>query len=66
MVHAWSKAWASIEIHAISTDFGAATAGPGMIAANVSGKLNLGAAILMISLSALAGIAAIFPSFRKP
>ena len=45
---------------------GAATAGPGMIAANASGKLTPGAAILMISLGALAGIAAIFPSFRKP
>lgn len=45
---------------------GVATAGPGMIAANVSGKLSSGAAILMISLGVLAGIAAIFPSFRKP
>jgi len=45
---------------------GAATASPGMIAANASGKLNSGTAILMIALGALAGIAAIFPSFRKP
>ncbi len=45
---------------------GIATAGPGMIAANAAGKLSSGAAIVMISLGALAGIAAIFPSFRKP
>lgn len=44
---------------------GAATAGPGMIAANASGKLTSGTAILMIALGSLAGIAAIFPSFRK-
>lgn len=45
---------------------GAATAGPGMIAANVSNKLTSGTAIVMIALGSLAGIAAIFPSFRKP
>ena len=45
---------------------GAAAAGPGMIAANASGKLTSGTAIVMIALGSLAGIAAIFPSFRKP
>ncbi|WP_224543694.1 hypothetical protein [Mesorhizobium sp. CA16] len=45
---------------------GIATAGPGMIAANAAGKLNSGTAVLMIALGALAGISAIFPSFRKP
>lgn len=45
---------------------GAAAAGPGMIAANASGKLTSGTAIVMIAVGSLAGIAAIFPSFRKP
>lgn len=45
---------------------GAATAGPGMIAANAAGKLTSGTTIVMIALGGLAGIAAIFPAFRKP
>ncbi|MEG3162712.1 hypothetical protein U1763_19605 [Sphingomonas sp. LB2R24] len=45
---------------------GIATAGPAMIAANASNKLYPGTAIVMIALGILAGIAAIFPSFRKP
>jgi hypothetical protein len=62
MVFAGSFALASVRAVAI----GIATAGPAMIAANANNKLNTGAAILMIALGALAGIAAIFPAFRKP
>ncbi|MER8505258.1 hypothetical protein [Mesorhizobium sp. M0618] len=62
MIFGGSLVLASIRAVAI----GIATAGPGMIAANAAGKLSSGAAVLMIALGALAGISAIFPSFRKP
>jgi hypothetical protein len=62
MVFAGSLVTAAIRAVAI----GIATAGPGMIAANAAGNLDNGAIALMIALGTLAGIAAIFPSFRKP
>jgi hypothetical protein len=45
---------------------GVATAGPGMTAAGLAGKLTAGVAIAMIAIGMLAGVAAVFPAFRKP
>lgn|GEM_PF-6031185 len=45
---------------------GVATAGPGMTAAGLAGKLTPGVAVAMIAIGMFAGVAAIFPAFRKP
>lgn len=45
---------------------GVATAGPGMTAAGLAGKLTAGVAVAMIAIGMLAGVAAVFPAFRKP
>lgn len=45
---------------------GVATAGPGMTAAGLAGKLTPGVAVAMIAIGMLAGVAAVFPAFRKP
>ncbi len=45
---------------------GIGTAGPAMVAANASGKLTVGVAIMMIALGAVAGLGAVFVSLKKP
>lgn len=54
--------WASVRVLLI----GIATAGPSLIAIDAAGKLDGVTGIAVLALSALAGVAAIFPSVRKP